>query len=221
MTGESERANEEHWNRVYATKAVDAVSWYAAHLESSLRLIRESASDRDARIIDVGGGASTLVDDLLADGYRAVSVLDLADEALRAARERLGERANEVTWITGDVTRVTLPERSVDVWHDRAVFHFLTDPADRARYVANVARSVRPRGARHRRDLRTAGARALQRAGGRSLRRGPAARHLRRPLHQARELRRDARGALGRRAAVRLLPLRPLTEPVIGRRPRD
>ena len=146
MTNEPAGGNEAHWNRVYATKAVDAVSWYASHLESSLRLIRESAADRDARIIDVGGGASTLVDDLLADGYRAVSVLDLADEALRAARERLGDRANEVTWITGDVTRVTLPERSIDVWHDRAVFHFLTDPADRARYVANVARSVKPGG---------------------------------------------------------------------------
>lgn len=146
MATDSAPAKQNHWNGVYATKAVDAVSWYAAHLESSLRLIRESAVDRDARIIDVGGGASTLVDDLLADGYRKLTVLDLADEALRAARARLGERASDVQWITGDITRVALPERSFDVWHDRAVFHFLTDASDRQRYVANVARSVRPGG---------------------------------------------------------------------------
>lgn len=132
----------QHWENVYQTKAADRVSWYQQHARTSLRMI-EACAGRDAGIIDVGGGASVLVDDLLDAGYRNLTVLDLAESALAASRQRLGARADAVRWIAGDVTTVELPADAYDVWHDRAVFHFLTDPADRARYVAQVLKSVR------------------------------------------------------------------------------
>ncbi len=133
----------EHWNRVYQTKRPTEVSWYREHLETSLALVRATGG---RRIIDVGGGESTLVDDLLVDPDLEVSVLDLAEAALEVTRHRLGRAAERVRWIAGDVTSVALPPAAYDVWHDRAVFHFLTDPLLRARYVAQVARSVRPGG---------------------------------------------------------------------------
>jgi SAM-dependent methyltransferase len=136
----------EHWERVYASRKPTEVSWYRAHLEVSLRLIANATTDRSARIIDVGGGESTLVDDLLDAGYRDVTVLDLSATAIDVARKRLGARADRVAWIHGDVTKVELESNAYDVWHDRAVFHFLTAPADRARYVRQVARAVRPGG---------------------------------------------------------------------------
>jgi len=135
----------QHWETVYRNKAADQVSWFQLHAASSLRLIAGCAG-RDAEIIDVGGGASVLVDDLLDAGYRHLTVLDLAEPALAASRARLGARAQPVQWIAGDVTRAELPAARYDVWHDRAVFHFLTDPADRARYVAQVLKSVKPAG---------------------------------------------------------------------------
>lgn len=135
----------QHWEQVYSDKAVDQVSWFQPHATSSLRLIADCAGT-DAHIIDVGGGASVLVDDLLDAGYRNLTVLDLADSALATSRQRLGERARQVQWIAGDVTRVALPAALYDVWHDRAVFHFLTDPDDRARYVEQVLKSVKPGG---------------------------------------------------------------------------
>jgi ubiquinone/menaquinone biosynthesis C-methylase UbiE len=138
--------SKEHWERVYSTKAVDAVSWYQPHAEQSLALIRGSGTPRTGSIIDVGGGASTLVDDLLADGYTSLTVLDLSAKALEAVRRRLGARAGSVSWLVGDVTNVRLPEHSYDVWHDRAVFHFLTAEQDRKAYVAQVQRSVKPLG---------------------------------------------------------------------------
>lgn len=136
---------QQHWETVYGSKAVDQVSWFQPHAVSSLRLI-EDGVDRDAQVIDVGGGASVLVDDLLEAGYRNLTVLDLAESALAVSRVRLGERAQSVQWIAADITRVELPAARYDVWHDRAVFHFLTDPADRARYVAQVLKSVKPGG---------------------------------------------------------------------------
>jgi SAM-dependent methyltransferase len=136
---------QQHWEGVYSSKASDQVSWFQPHAESSLRLIRNCANQQ-AHIIDVGGGASTLVDGLLDAGYRHVSVLDLAESALAASRKRLGERAQLVQWIAADITQADLPAAHYDVWHDRAVFHFLTDPADRARYVAQVLNSVKPGG---------------------------------------------------------------------------
>ena len=134
-----------HWETVYSSKAVDQVSWFQQYAASSLRLIAGCA-DKDAHIIDVGGGASVLVDNLLDAGYRNVTVLDLAEAALATSRARLGARAQSVQWIAGDITRAELPVARYDVWHDRAVFHFLTDPADRARYVAQVLKSVKPGG---------------------------------------------------------------------------
>lgn len=136
----------EHWERVYSTKATTAVSWFQEHAESSLRLIQATGVARDAPIIDVGGGASTLVDDLLASGYTNLSVLDLSAAALQAAQARLGARASQVTWIQADVASADLPEHGFEVWHDRAVFHFLTEPQERQAYVANVLRSVKPGG---------------------------------------------------------------------------
>lgn len=135
-----------HWERVYATRSPDAVSWYQPHATLSLNLIRRIGAGPDTRVIDVGGGASTLVDDLLASGIGDVAVLDISAAALRLAQDRLGEKATRVKWIAGDITRVELPAAAYDIWHDRAVFHFLTDPADRAAYVDQVRRAVRPGG---------------------------------------------------------------------------
>ena len=135
-----------HWDNVYRTKRPEEVSWYRPHLEKSLELIEEAAPDRNARILDVGGGESTLVDDLLARGYRELTVLDVSPTALAVARERLGANATKVTWLCGDVTTADLGGHPYDVWHDRAVFHFLTSAADRSAYVRQVARAVRPGG---------------------------------------------------------------------------
>jgi ubiquinone/menaquinone biosynthesis C-methylase UbiE len=135
-----------HWEEVYATRAADAVSWYQPHAILSLDLIRRIGVAAGTRVIDVGGGASTLVDDLLADGKADVTVLDISQGALRLARDRLGARADKVHWIQGDITQVQLPAAAYDIWHDRAVFHFLTEPADRAAYVEQVRRAVRPGG---------------------------------------------------------------------------
>ena len=137
MTGKA------HWEAVYGSKAPDAVSWYRAHLERSLQLISQSCPDKSASIIDVGGGESTLVDDLLEQGYRHLTVLDISEKALEVARQRVGARANLVSWIAADVTTATLPAQAYDLWHDRAVFHFLTEPEDRAAYVRQVATSVK------------------------------------------------------------------------------
>lgn len=139
-------ASKEHWDGVYATKAPTGVSWYQPHAEQSMRLVRQTGVPLEAAVIDVGGGASTFVDDLLDEGYRNVTVLDLSAAALRASQARLGERAKSVTWIEGDVTQIVLPEQAYDVWHDRAVFHFLTSEADRRAYVAQVLRAVKPQG---------------------------------------------------------------------------
>ena len=136
----------EHWERIYRTRAPTDVSWYQPNARLSLDLIRRTAPDLDAHIVDVGGGASTLVDGLLDAGYRAVTVLDLAPAALALAQGRLGPRATRVTWIADDVLEAPLPEGRFTIWHDRAVFHFLTDAADRKRYVARVRHAVRPGG---------------------------------------------------------------------------
>ena len=135
-------ARRQHWEAVYQTKSADAVGWFQPRAASSLRLIAERAGP-DAQIIDVGGGASVLVDNLLDAGYRHVTVLDLAESALALSRTRLGPLAATVEWIAADVTEAVLPAGRYDVWHDRAVFHFLTDAAERARYVEQVRRSVK------------------------------------------------------------------------------
>ncbi len=135
-----------HWEHIYQTKKPSQVSWYRAHLEKSLELIVLAAGSRDASIIDVGGGESTLVDDLLDRGYRRFSVLDISQTAIDVTRKRLGDCADQVTWLAGDVTSMELPKHRYDVWHDRAVFHFLTNPADRTAYVRQVGEAVKPGG---------------------------------------------------------------------------
>ena len=135
-----------HWDTVYRTKAPDAVSWYQRHLETSLSLTQRVAPDSSASIIDIGGGESTLVDDLLAKGYRNITVLDISPTAIEFARKRVGYPAQHVTWLTADVAQAALPPRHYDVWHDRAVFHFLTAAEQRAAYVSRVAESMKPGG---------------------------------------------------------------------------
>ena len=132
-----------HWEAVYRNAAPTEVSWYQPHAERSLAMIQRVARDPESPIIDVGGGASVLVDDLLAAGYRNITVLDLASSALDDARARLGSRASSVTWLEADILETTFAEGAYAVWHDRAVFHFLTDPGDRTRYIAQVRRAVR------------------------------------------------------------------------------
>ena len=136
----------QHWEHVYETKATDTVSWYQEHAARSLEMIHETGVSKQAAIIDVGGGASTLVDDLLAEGYSDLTVLDLSGAALAAARHRLGALAGKVTWLEADVTRIPLPRHHYDIWHDRAVFHFLTDARDREAYVQRVFHAVKPGG---------------------------------------------------------------------------
>ena len=135
-----------HWEKIYTTKAPDQVSWYRPHLETSIDLIERSISDRSAPIIDIGGGESTLVDDLLARGFQNVTVLDVSQVAIDATKQRLGQIAGRVQWVTADITQVQLHAAGYDVWHDRAVFHFLTAPEQRAAYVRQVAHSVKTGG---------------------------------------------------------------------------
>jgi SAM-dependent methyltransferase len=135
-----------HWEKVYREKNPTEVSWFQADARISRELIELASPDRSAAIFDVGGGASTLVDGLLAGGYTHVTVLDVSGAALEIARKRLGTAAARVTWIEADILRADLAPQSVDVWHDRAVFHFLTDAVDRARYIAQVRSVLRPGG---------------------------------------------------------------------------
>lgn len=130
-----------HWERVWTAHPAEAMSWFQAEPEISLELIRGASEGTSSRIIDVGGGASRLVDALLDTGYSNVSVLDVSRTALSIARERLGDRGDEVEWLCGDVRSFPLPH-AFDVWHDRAVFHFLTEPADRIGYRGTLGRAV-------------------------------------------------------------------------------
>jgi ubiquinone/menaquinone biosynthesis C-methylase UbiE len=138
--------NKSHWENVYQTRATDQVSWFQEHAERSLQFIHDTGVAKDGHIMDVGGGASTLVDDLLREGYCNLTVLDISAAALLAAQKRLGAAAGRVHWLEADITQFEFPEASVDVWHDRAVFHFLTAEQDRQRYVQAVLRAVKPGG---------------------------------------------------------------------------
>jgi len=135
-----------HWENVYATKTPDQVSWYRPHLETSLNLIERAASRKSASIIDVGGGESTLVDDLLARGYDNITVLDVSQTALDVTKKRLGLAAERIHWFVADITELHLPPSTYDVWHDRAMFHFLTTPEQRTAYVRQVAQAVKSGG---------------------------------------------------------------------------
>lgn len=135
-----------HWDNVYQTKDSAHVSWYAPCLETSLQLIRQLAPAPDTAILDVGSGASTLVDDLLAANYTKLTMLDISQQALDIAQYRLGDAAKQVNWLVGNVLDIDLPANHYAVWHDRAVFHFLTETADRQRYVQQILRAVKPGG---------------------------------------------------------------------------
>ncbi len=138
--------NKDHWEKVYATKAPDSVSWFQPHADMSMRLIRAVDLDPDAAIIDVGGGASTLIDDLLDEGHTNLTVLDLSGAALAESRRRLGARGASVKWLEADITRASIEPQSIALWHDRAVFHFLTAQEDRVAYVGQVLRALKPGG---------------------------------------------------------------------------
>jgi SAM-dependent methyltransferase len=136
----------QHWEQIYTTKAPDNVSWFQQHADQSLALILSTGLDQNAAVVDVGGGASILVDDLIGAGFKDLTVLDLSSAALEVAKQRLGDDANAIHWMVGDITKADLPQNRFDIWHDRAVFHFLTEPAERKAYVEQVMRAVRPNG---------------------------------------------------------------------------
>ena len=135
-----------HWEHIYQTKAPTQVSWYQEHSLQSLQFIAHTGIAKSGHIIDVGGGHSALVGDLLKDGYRHITVLDISIAALEAAQQRLGSRANQVNWLEADVLQTKLPHQEYDLWHDRAVFHFLTEPEDRRLYVNAVKEAVKTGG---------------------------------------------------------------------------
>lgn len=131
----------QHWEQVYAQKQPTEVSWFQPRPEYSLSLIAAAAIDKNQPIIDLGGGASRLVDHLLDEGYCDLTVLDISGAALQHSRARLGQRAARVSWLEADATAFE-PPKSYALWHDRAVFHFLTDPADREAYRQRLARGL-------------------------------------------------------------------------------
>jgi ubiquinone/menaquinone biosynthesis C-methylase UbiE len=135
-----------HWEHIYQTKAPTQVSWYQEHSLQSLEFIVHTGLPKTGKIIDVGGGSSVLVEDLLNNGYQQISVLDISAAALEVAKQRLGTRAKEVTWLEADILQVKLPHHAYDLWHDRAVFHFIVQPEERRRYVNAVREAVKPGG---------------------------------------------------------------------------
>ena len=136
-----------HWESIYATKETTSLSWYQPHPGRSLDLIDRTAVAKTAKILDVGGGDSLLVDELVSRGYTDITVVDLSIAALDRARARLGRSASgRVTWLEGDILDVNLPSQPFDVWHDRAVFHFLNSAKERSGYIERVEHSVRPGG---------------------------------------------------------------------------
>ena len=138
--------SKKHWESVYTSKADSEVSWFQEHAQLSLKFILDANIPTEASIIDVGGGASTLVDDLLENGYEHITILDLSEAALDTAKTRIGAHAADLQWIGDDILTVELPTNAYDVWHDRAVFHFLTTEDERHAYVQKVLQTVKPGG---------------------------------------------------------------------------
>ncbi len=134
-----------HWEGIYSTKDESEVSWFQATPTNSLALITGNGLSLNSSIIDIGGGASRLIDALLDAGFFNVTVLDIAEGALERTMNRLGSRARSVEWVVADITRWTPSER-YDIWHDRAVFHFLTERKDRLAYRKALLKAVNPRG---------------------------------------------------------------------------
>ncbi|MEX0898809.1 MAG: class I SAM-dependent methyltransferase [Steroidobacteraceae bacterium] len=140
-----EMNRQDHWNQVYREKGPQKLSWFQRRPELSLAIIESSGIEKDAGVIDVGGGTSALVDSLLDGGYQRIAVLDISGAALDQSRSRLGTRADAVEWYEADVTTFEPPHR-FGLWHDRAVFHFLTESEDRRAYVATLRRTLQPDG---------------------------------------------------------------------------
>lgn len=132
----------EHWQEVYGSKPANRLGWYRPRLDTSLAWIRSLELETDAPVIDVGTGASTLAEDLLEEGFTAITLLDISDRALDAVRRRLGDKASAFSWIAADITEAELPSGAFRLWHDRAVFHFLTNPDDRACYRRQLDASL-------------------------------------------------------------------------------
>ena len=139
------RARSDHWERVYSNKKTTELSWYQARSEVSLCLIAQAGVRNDDPILDAGGGASTLVDNLQEQGFRDITVLDISATALERAKTRMGDKAESVHWVTADVTAFS-PTRRYALWHDRAVFHFLVEQNDRERYLVALRATLRPQG---------------------------------------------------------------------------
>jgi ubiquinone/menaquinone biosynthesis C-methylase UbiE len=135
--------NEKHWRRVFQTRAPNEVSWYQPHLELSFQMISRSGVHPDSRLLDVGGGDSTLVDDLVRDGFSDVTVLDIASSAIERAKYRLGNASTKITWIESDILHAPLRNDSYDVWHDRAVFHFFINEKARREYVSRAKSALK------------------------------------------------------------------------------
>jgi SAM-dependent methyltransferase len=145
MAGQAGFDCQAHWQRVFLTKESDTLSWYQSFPEVSLRLIARAGAGPSSRLIDVGGGDSLLVDALLSKGFADATVLDVAPAALERARQRLGEKGHKVRWIEADVTQWS-PGDVWELWHDRAVFHFLTEQKDREAYGQTMAKALKPGG---------------------------------------------------------------------------
>lgn len=138
--------NKQHWETVYNDKDSDSVSWFQSQAKQSLSMIDALQLPKSASLIDIGGGASNLVDDLLNRGFQQLQVLDLSATALAVSRQRLGVKAASVKWRVGDITQIQLSDNSIDLWHDRAVLHFLTDHSDQRLYTKNLSHAVKPQG---------------------------------------------------------------------------
>ena len=146
MPGRNEMSRKDHWDHVFSTTPREKLGWYEPQLRTSLAWIKGLGLATDAPIIDVGGGTSTLADNLLDAGYRSITVLDISEKALSAVKARLGKKAQLVTWLEGDITSIELPEQHYELWHDRAVFHFLTLLEQQHKYRDNLLRALRPGG---------------------------------------------------------------------------
>ncbi len=136
----------EHWDEIYGKTPADKVGWYTPHLDISLKWVEALDVPRTAQIIDVGSGASTLAGDLLREGYRHITLVDISGNALALAKTRLGDEAASLVWIEGDITTLDLPAGHYDLWHDRAVFHFLTSAQQQQQYRDNLLKALRPGG---------------------------------------------------------------------------
>lgn len=138
--------NKNHWEAIYQTKAADQVSWFKPRLSQTFQLLSQANVSVREPILDVGGGASTLVDDLLKKGFGDITILDISSEALEVAKKRLGSQAQKVKWLISDITTADLLKNHYALWHDRAVFHFLIRPEDRRAYVNRLNASLKQAG---------------------------------------------------------------------------